>query len=74
MLGDRLLNGTETKFSLPTPIDILNHEYFADYKRPIPMNKKFAKKGKSVNKPPACVFSYTMPESTVDVPIITLEK
>ena len=38
MLGDRMLNGTEKKFNLPTPKDILLHTYFADYRKPL--NKK----------------------------------
>ena len=70
MLGDRLLNGTEKKFDLPTPLDILNHEYFSDYRRPIPATRKVLPRGrgkpKNVTKPPVCVFSYVMPQKTVE--------
>lgn len=31
MLGDRLLNDTINKFDLPTPMDILSHEFFNEY-------------------------------------------
>jgi hypothetical protein len=34
MFGGKLLNGVEKKFKLPTPIDILKHSYFDEYRKP----------------------------------------
>lgn len=51
MLGDRMLNGTEKKLKLPSPFDIITHEYFANYLEEKPKTKK-----KNTN----VVFSYTM--------------
>jgi hypothetical protein len=52
MLGDRILNGTEKKLKLPTPLDIITHEYFANY-----LNEE---KPKTRKKNANLVFSYTM--------------
>lgn len=57
MLGDRMLNGTEKIFKLPTPFDIITSEYFSDYRKPL-----------SGNKVPDTVFSYTLEKvENVDV-------
>lgn len=48
MLGDRMLNGTEKIFRIPTPLDIITNEYFAEYRKPM------SKKAKT-----DCVFTYT---------------
>lgn len=56
MLGDRMLNGTEKKLKLPTPLDILKHEYFSDYRKPLNKRTAAGKKG------PALTFSYKTKE------------
>jgi hypothetical protein len=33
LLEGRLINGAETKLKLPTPLDILKHEYFSNYRK-----------------------------------------
>jgi len=48
MLGDRMLNGTEKLFKLPTPMDLLESDYFADYRKPLHKKTK------------GCKFAYTM--------------
>ncbi|RKO87662.1 hypothetical protein BDK51DRAFT_47023 [Blyttiomyces helicus] len=40
MLGDRMLNGSEKKFKLPTPLDILNDDYFLEYRQQTENDKK----------------------------------
>ncbi len=53
-LGDRLLNGAEKVFKLPTPFDIITSDYFAEYRKPIPEGPR--KDGSK--RVPSCVFSY----------------
>jgi hypothetical protein len=50
MYGPRLLNGTEKVFKLPTPLEILESSYFAEYRKPIP------KRGRT-----DVVFTYELP-------------
>lgn len=59
-MEDRLINGTEKIFSLPTPLDILKSEYFADYRKPL--TKK--------SKKSSCKFSYEMKPQPQHQPII----
>ena len=40
LLGDRLLNGTEKKIKLPTPLDILSDEYFSIFTKKYKFNSK----------------------------------
>jgi hypothetical protein len=47
---ERLINGTERIFKLPTPLDIIMDRYFSDYRVPLTQNADKKK----------CVFSYTM--------------
>ena len=54
-LGDRLLNGAEKVFKLPTPFDIITSDYLAEYRKPIPDGLR--KNG--TQRTPACVFTYT---------------
>ena len=51
LLGERLLNGAEKKLKLPTPRDVLMHEYFADYRRPLSLRSC---------KNVSAVYKYTM--------------
>lgn len=53
-LGDRLLNGAEKAFRLPTPFDIITSDYFTEYRKPIPEGLK--KDG--TPRIPSCVFTY----------------
>ena len=53
-LGDRLLNGAEKVFNLPTPYDIITSDYFSEYRKPIPAGLR--KDG--TKRVPSCVFTY----------------
>ena len=59
LLGDRMLNGAETKFpNLPTPYSLLSHPFFSDY---VVANGKGRK--------PCVSFSYsTRYDAAIDVP------
>lgn len=59
MLGDRMLNGTEKRFDLPTPLDILMSEYFADYR------KVFVSKKPTVKKHD-CKFTYKLASNKME--------
>ncbi len=69
-LGDRLLNGAEKAFKLPTPYDIITSDYFAEYRKPIPGPRK-----DGTERVPSCVFSYAQRDhSEEDAAIAAAEQ
>ncbi|RKO94843.1 hypothetical protein BDK51DRAFT_51432 [Blyttiomyces helicus] len=67
MLGDRMLNGSEKKFKLPTPLDILKDDYFSEYRQQTQNEKKPSAKHSGTNNlknkkvvRDTVVFTYTL--------------